>query len=60
VVLSAIEIASIMFDDKFVSHIKAVPWSDNTVQRRTIEIAADVTDQVVEKIAGETVRSSIG
>jgi hypothetical protein len=60
VVLSAIEIASIMFDDKIVSQIKAISCSDNTVQRRIIEMAADVTDQVVEKSAGETIRSSIG
>jgi hypothetical protein len=50
-----------MFDDKTVSQIEAIPCSDNTVQRRTAEMAADVTDQVVEKNnAGETIRSSIG
>jgi hypothetical protein len=47
---SAIEHASIIFDDKIVSQIKAIPCSDNTVQRRIVEMAADVTDQVVEKI----------
>jgi hypothetical protein len=50
VVPSAIKIASIMLDDKIVSQIKAIPCSDNTVQRRTVEMAADVTDKVVEKI----------
>jgi hypothetical protein len=50
VVPSAIGIASIMLDDKIVSQIKAIPCSDNTVRRRTVEMAADVTDQVVEKI----------
>jgi hypothetical protein len=49
VVPSAIKIASVMFDDKTVSQIEAIPCSDNTVQRRTAEMAADVTDQVVEK-----------
>jgi isochorismate synthase EntC len=39
-----------MFDDKTVSQIKAIPCSDNTVQRRIVEMVADVTDQVVEKI----------
>jgi hypothetical protein len=47
---SATEIASIMFDDKIVSQTKAIPCSDNTVQRRTVEMAADVADQVVQKI----------
>jgi hypothetical protein len=50
VVLSAIEIASVMFDNKIVSQIKAIPCSDNIVQRRIVEMAADVTDQVVEKM----------
>jgi hypothetical protein len=50
VVPSAIGIASIMFDDKIVSQIKAIPCSENTVQRRTVEMAADVTDQVLVKI----------
>jgi hypothetical protein len=50
VVLSAIETASIMFDERIVSQIKAVPCSDNSVQRRTVQMATDVTDQVVEKI----------
>jgi hypothetical protein len=50
VVPSAIEIASIIFDDKTVSQIKAIPCSDNTVQRRTVEIAAYVTDLIVEKV----------
>jgi hypothetical protein len=48
VVPSAIEIALIMLDDKIVSQIKAIPCSDNTVQR-TVEMAADATDHVVEK-----------
>jgi hypothetical protein len=39
-----------MFDDRIVSRIKAIPCSDNTVQRRIVEKAADVIDQVVEKI----------
>jgi cytochrome c-type biogenesis protein CcmH/NrfF len=61
VVPSAIEIASIMFDDKIVSQIKAIHCPDNNVQRRTVEMAADMSDQVVEKTsAGETIRSSIG
>jgi hypothetical protein len=38
-----------MFDDKIVSQIKAIPCSDNTV-KRIVEVAADMTDQVVEKI----------
>jgi hypothetical protein len=50
VVPSAIEIASIMFDDKIVLQIKAIPCSDNTVQRKIVEMAEDVTYQVVEKI----------
>jgi hypothetical protein len=50
VVPSAIEIASIIFDDKTVSQIKAIPCSDNTVQRRIVEIAAYVTDLIVEKV----------
>jgi hypothetical protein len=50
VVPSAVQIASITFDDKIVSQIKAIPCSDNTVQRRIVEIAADVTDQVVDKV----------
>jgi hypothetical protein len=50
VVPSAIEIASVMFDDKIVSQIKAIPCSDNIVQRRIVEMVADVTDKVVEKI----------
>jgi hypothetical protein len=49
VVPSAIETASIMFDNKIVSQIKAIPCSDNTVQIRIVEMTADVTDQVVEK-----------
>jgi hypothetical protein len=39
VIPSATEIASIMFGDKIVSQIKAIPCSDNTVQRRIVEIA---------------------
>jgi hypothetical protein len=39
-----------MFDDKIVSQIKAIPCSDITVQRRIVEMVADVTDQVMEKI----------
>jgi hypothetical protein len=38
-----------MFDDKIVSQIKETPSSDNTVQRRIVEMATDVTDQVVKK-----------
>jgi hypothetical protein len=50
VVPTAIEIALIMFDDRIVSQIKAIPCSDGIVQRRIVEMAADMTDQVVEKI----------
>jgi hypothetical protein len=61
VVPTAIEIASIMFDDRIVSQIKAIPCSGGTVQRRIVEMTADVTDQVVEKNSdGKTIRSSIG
>jgi hypothetical protein len=49
VVPSAISVALIMFDDKIVSQIKAIHCSDKTVQRRIVEMAADVTDPVVEK-----------
>jgi hypothetical protein len=38
-----------MFDDKIVLQIKAMPCSDNTVQRIIVGMAEDVTDQVVEK-----------
>jgi hypothetical protein len=31
------------------SLIKAIPSSDNTVQRRIQDMASDITDQVVEK-----------
>jgi hypothetical protein len=48
--MSAIETASIMFDDRIVSQIKAIPCSDNTMQRRIVQMVTDVTDQVVEKI----------
>jgi hypothetical protein len=52
VIPSAIEIASIMFDNKIASQIKAIPCSGSAipVQRRIVELAADVTDKVVEKI----------
>jgi hypothetical protein len=53
VIPSATEIASIMFDNKIASQIKAIPCSDTTVQRRTVEMAADVTDKVVDKIVQE-------
>jgi hypothetical protein len=39
-----------MLDDKIVSQIKAIPCSDNTVQEETVEMVADVADQIVEKI----------
>jgi hypothetical protein len=42
VVLSTIEIASIIFDDKIVSQIKTINCPDNNVQRRTVEMAADM------------------
>jgi hypothetical protein len=44
----AVEIASIMFAEK-TRLIKAVPSSDNTVQRRIQDMASDIIDQVVEK-----------
>jgi DNA-binding Lrp family transcriptional regulator len=47
----AVEIASIMFDEKTASVIKAIPSSDNTVQRRIRDMASDTVDQVVEKIS---------
>jgi hypothetical protein len=36
VVPSAVEIVSIMFDNKIVSQIEAIPCSDSTVQRRIV------------------------
>jgi hypothetical protein len=48
-----------MSDDKTASQTEEIPCSDNNVQRRIVEMAADVTDQVVGKSAGETIRSSI-
>jgi hypothetical protein len=50
VVPSAIEIASVMFDGRIASQIKTIPCSDCTVQKRTVQMATDVTDQVMEKI----------
>jgi hypothetical protein len=44
------EIASIMFDEKTASLIKAIPSSDNTAQRRIQDMASDIADQVVDKI----------
>jgi hypothetical protein len=45
----AVEIASIMFDEKTASLIKAIPSPDNTIQRRIQDMASDIVDQVVEK-----------
>ncbi|KAM3844770.1 zinc finger BED domain-containing protein 5-like [Vipera latastei] len=50
VVPSAIEIASILFDEKMANAIRNIPCSDNTVQRRIQDMATDVIQQVVEKI----------
>ncbi|XP_039174925.1 zinc finger BED domain-containing protein 5-like isoform X2 [Crotalus tigris] len=50
VVPSAIEIASILFDEKMADAIRNIPCSDNTVQRRIQDMATDVIQQVVEKI----------
>uniref|UniRef100_A0A8C4RV02 Uncharacterized protein n=1 Tax=Erpetoichthys calabaricus TaxID=27687 RepID=A0A8C4RV02_ERPCA len=47
---SAIEIVSIMFNDKMASVLKSIPCSDNTVQRRIKDISEDLIPQVVEKI----------
>ena len=40
------EIATIMFDDQTASQISC---SDSDGQRRIVQMAADVTDQVVEE-----------
>jgi hypothetical protein len=47
----AVEIASIIFDEKTMSLIKAILSSDNTVQRRTQDMASDIVDQVAGKIS---------
>uniref|UniRef100_A0A8C4TID3 DUF4371 domain-containing protein n=1 Tax=Erpetoichthys calabaricus TaxID=27687 RepID=A0A8C4TID3_ERPCA len=47
---SAIEVVSIMFDDKIASVLKSISCSDNTVQRRIKDISEDLIQQVVEKI----------
>jgi len=39
-----------MCDDKIASQINAIPCSRNTVQKVNVEIPADVTDEVLEKI----------
>jgi phage terminase Nu1 subunit (DNA packaging protein) len=51
IILCAVEIASIMFDEKTASLIKAIPSSDNTVQRRIQDMTSDIVDQVVENIS---------
>jgi hypothetical protein len=50
VVPSAIEIASVMFEDNTVSQIKAILCSDDNTVRRMSDMAGDVIYQVVEKI----------
>jgi hypothetical protein len=47
----AVEIASIMFDEKTASVIKAISSSENTVHRRIQDMASDIVDQVVENIS---------
>jgi hypothetical protein len=49
IISCAVEIASVMFDEKTASLNKAIPSSDNTVQRRIQDMASDMTDQVLEK-----------
>jgi oligoribonuclease (3'-5' exoribonuclease) len=39
-----------MFDDGTASQVKAIACSDNTEQRRIVEMAAGVTDHIVEKM----------
>jgi hypothetical protein len=39
-----------MCDDKIAAQTKAIPSSDNTAQRKILEMAAYVTYQVVLKI----------
>lgn len=41
-----------MYDDKTTSQTKEIPCSDNIVQRKIVEMAADVSDQFLgrEKI----------
>jgi hypothetical protein len=51
IILCAVEIASIMLDEKTASLIKAIPSSDNTIQRRIQDMASAIVDQVVEKIS---------
>jgi urate oxidase len=51
IILCAVEIASIMFDEKTASLIKAIPSSDNTIQRKIQDMASDFVDQFVEKIS---------
>jgi hypothetical protein len=51
IILCAVEIALVMFDEKIASLIKAVPSSDNTIQGRIQDMASDIVDQVVEKIS---------
>jgi hypothetical protein len=40
-----------MFDEKTASLIKAIPSSDNTIQKRIQDMASDIVDQAVEKIS---------
>jgi hypothetical protein len=39
-----------MYDDKIASQINAIPCSRNTVQKINVEIPANVTDKVLEKV----------
>jgi hypothetical protein len=50
IILYAVEIASIVFDEKSVSLIKAIPSSDKTVQRIIQDMGSNIVDQVVEKL----------
>ena len=45
-----IVVTSIILDNKIASKFIALFCSDNTLYRRTAEIAADIIDQVMEKI----------
>jgi len=39
-----------MCDDKIASKINAIPCSPNTVQKINVEIPANATDEVLEKV----------
>jgi hypothetical protein len=47
-----------MYDDRTASQTKKIPCSDNIVQRKTVEMAVDVSDQFLGR-AGKAIHFSV-